>query len=306
MSSMKSVLIGIILGICLSGIFIYLARFQSEKIGTSAHEGINYSINKLTNQKQISMKKNNSIDNIEAPILTYHYIRIVPDANDALGFSLSVTPDDFRNQLALLTTKGYRAITLDDLYVALQNKKVLPEKPVILTFDDGYKDFYNTAFPILKEFNIKATVYIVSDFIDNPDGRYLSSNNILELDQSGLVTIGAHSKTHANLSAADLVKLKNEVYLSKKNIEKILRHKINHFCYPGGKWNDTVVSIVKAAGFQTATTTAGGINHTYDERLTLSRVRVSGGLSLGQFEERLAPVYHQKETKKELDNYNLK
>jgi hypothetical protein len=103
---------------------------------------------------------------VRVPILMYHYIRVVQDPRDRLGFNLSVTPSDFSQQMDWLDQNGYHPIDLADLRGYLLGHGSLPAKPIVLTFDDGYRDMYTTAFPILRGHHFKAVSYVVSGFVN--------------------------------------------------------------------------------------------------------------------------------------------
>ena len=217
---------------------------------------------------------------VHVPIMEYHYIRVNPDPHDRLGFNLSVTPSDFKAQMDWLQVNGYHAITLDDLRAYFQEQKPLPPRPIVLTFDDGYADFYTTAFPILEAHGFTAVSYVVPGFLDHP--RYMTSAQVEELDRAG-VEIGAHTMTHADLTKASPAQLVLEVEGSKNALEKLVGHPVLDFCYPSGKFNDTVIASLRQFGLQSATTELPGTDHTWDNRLTWKRVRANGGELLSEF-----------------------
>jgi peptidoglycan/xylan/chitin deacetylase (PgdA/CDA1 family) len=245
----------------------------------------------------ITSPQNNSVaptdqpeKSVTVPILMYHYIRVVTDPNDTLGYSLSVTPTQFASQLDYLDQSGYTTVTLDDVVNNLKSSQPLPKKPIVLTFDDGYSDFYTNAFPELKKRNMKATAYIITGLLNDREGRYLTTSQLKELDQSGLITIGDHTVEHSNLATDSFLKASAEIINSKKKLEGLLGHPVTHFCYPSGKWSDSVIGILQKSGFETATTTETGLIHKLSDRLTWSRVRVSGKTNLQEFEEALNPT----------------
>jgi peptidoglycan/xylan/chitin deacetylase (PgdA/CDA1 family) len=222
---------------------------------------------------------------IKVPILTFHYIRVNPDPNDRLGFALSVTPADFAAQMDWLARNGYHAITTEDLYAYLNQSRGLPSKPVILTFDDGYADFYTTALPILRKHDFRATAYIVSGFVGR-DG-YMTADQIREADRSG-IEIGSHSVDHANLSRSSAGNVRAEVVDSKRHLEQVVGHPVTSFCYPSGKYSSTAANEVAAAGYHSATTTVFGFWHTLSDRYYWTRLRVSGGQGLSDFAQAVA------------------
>lgn len=230
----------------------------------------------------VSTPSTSPLSKIHLPILMYHYIRTVTDQKDRLGMGLSVKPEIFAEQMKFLKDGGYTTVTLDDLTNAWKIGTPLPEKPIIITFDDGYEDFYTTAFPILKQHHFKATIYVVTEFIDKP--RYLTKAQLEELANSPLMTIGSHTQHHVNLEVMSKQSLHDEIFASKSWLENITGRAINHFCYPSGKFNATTIRQVEAAGYTTATTTLPGNLQDARHPFTITRLRISGSLSLGNFE----------------------
>ncbi len=217
---------------------------------------------------------------INVPIITYHYIRVNPDPYDRMGFALSVTPADFAAQMDWLARNEYHPITTEDLYLYLQHTRGLPSKPVILTFDDGYADFYATALPILLSHDFKAVAYVVSGFVGQPG--YMTSEQIREADRSG-IEIGSHTVSHANLATRSAAEVERQLTASKQFLEHVTGHPVVSFCYPSGRFTASVASQVAAAGYHSATTTRFGYSHTLGDRYFWTRLRVSGGERLDQF-----------------------
>jgi peptidoglycan/xylan/chitin deacetylase (PgdA/CDA1 family) len=219
---------------------------------------------------------------VAVPILMYHYIRVPPDPQaDRLGYGLSVSPNDFRDQMNWLADHGYHTITIGDLRRYLQGEQPLPDRPVALTFDDGYLDLYTEAFPVLVQHHFTATAYIVSGFVGAP-GRNVSQGQIVEMDRYG-VEIASHTFSHADLTSLRGDRLGMELGASKAALESLVGHPVVDFCYPAGRFDAAVVDAVRAAGYESATTTVDGVMHSFDDRFTWSRVRVSGGESLDDF-----------------------
>ena len=217
---------------------------------------------------------------VRVPILEYHYIRVVTDPRDRLGFNLSVTPADFQAQMDWLQANGYHPVDLNDLRAYFKEQKPLPARPVVLTFDDGYTDFYTTAFPVLQSHGFKGVAYIVPGFLDHP--RYMTSAQVVEIDRAG-IEVAAHTMTHADLTKASAAGLVSEIQGSKNALERMLGHPVLDFCYPSGMFNATVIAALQQFGFESATTELPGTDHTWASRLTWTRVRVNGGERLDQF-----------------------
>ena len=217
---------------------------------------------------------------IKVPILTYHYIRVNPNAGDRMGFALSVTPAAFAAEMDWLVGNGYHAITTEDLYAYLTGARGLPSRPVILTFDDGYADFYTTALPVLRNHDFRAVAYVVSGFIGQPG--YMTAAQVREADRSG-IEIASHTVSHANLVGMSAGAVRSQLADSKRILEQLVGHPVVSFCYPGGRFNSGVASEVAAAGYHDATTTRFGFWHSLADRYAWTRLRVSGGERLDEF-----------------------
>lgn len=208
------------------------------------------------------------------PILLYHYVEYVKDEGDTIRKSLNITPYVFDQEIKTMKDAGYNFVTLKDLADALDDKIELPAKSVILTFDDGYRDFYTDVFPILKKYQVKAVAFIVYDFLDKPNN--LTTWQLKEISNSKLVEIGAHTMNHVYLKDLPLKRVEYEITESKKYLERLLSINIVSFAYPYGAFNDQAIRIVKEAGFRIATTTIDG-NVAFDgNRYFLYRVRPGG------------------------------
>jgi len=217
---------------------------------------------------------------IRVPILTYHYIRVNPQAHDRTGFALSVTPADFAAQMTWLARNGYHPITTNELYSYLSGARGLPSRPVILTFDDGYADFYNTALPILRSHDFTAVAYVVSGFVGR--SGYMSAEQVVAADRAG-IEIGSHTVDHVNLARQSSAGMHYQVTASKQALERLLGHPVYSFCYPYGGFNSAAAWAVQSAGYRDATTTKFGFVETMAGRYVWGRLRISGGEGLGDF-----------------------
>ncbi len=168
----------------------------------------------------------------------YHYISEPPQDADKYRKDLSITPADFRTQMAYLAANGYETVDLYDLTLAITAKKDLPEKPVIITLDDGYRDNYENAFPILQENGQKATFFVVTEFIDNGYSDYMTWEMAEEMAAAGM-RIEPHSKTHADLTGREHDYLIYEILGSQETIAAHIGYTPRYFCYPGGRYDQT-------------------------------------------------------------------
>ncbi len=205
------------------------------------------------------------------PIIMYHYVEHVKDPNDTTRIKLDTSPALLESQFKMLNDNHYNTYFVKEIPDILKQKITLTSNSIILTFDDGYEDFYTDAFPILKKYKFKSTIYIVSGFIDR-DG-YLSKSQLDEIAKSGLVEIGDHTVTHPDLKHIPLLQVKKQILESKKIIEDMFNIKIETFAYPGGSYNDDVVNAVHEAGYTVAVTTKPGITIYRDQLLTVHRIR---------------------------------
>ena len=217
---------------------------------------------------------------IKVPVLMYHYIRVNTVSSDRLGFNLSVTPADFAAQMDWLARNGYHPITFADLHGYLNGQRGLPSRPVILSFDDGYADFYTTALPVLRAHDFAAVAYVVSGFVGR--AGYMNAAQVVEADRSG-IEIGAHTVDHADLSKQSADGLRYQLTASKAALEQLVGHPVRSLCYPSGRFTPAVAAAAENAGYWDATTTRWGSYRTLASRYVWDRLRISGGETLDQF-----------------------
>jgi hypothetical protein len=139
---------------------------------------------------------------VRVPILMYHYISVPPEDADVYRTDLSVSPDNFRAQMTYLAQNGYTPIDFYDLSLAITGHQALPPRPVIITLDDAYRDQYENAFPVLREFGFTATIFVVTEFIDRGFESYVNWDMIAEMAAAG-IRFEPHSRTHADLTERD-------------------------------------------------------------------------------------------------------
>lgn len=221
--------------------------------------------------------------NISAPILMYHYIANNPVSNDKTRDSLSVSPDKFDQQMDYLSKNGYTPITLDTLYGIYAGLTSAPAKPVILTFDDGYMDFYTNAFPILRKYNFHAVSFIATGLIGG--GYYMNWDQIKEMQTSGLINFEDHTVTHANLGLMGYNEVLKQMVDSKNIIQSHTGYPVNFIAYPFGASNASVQQAAKAAGFSGGLGTWFG--KAYGGSMNMPRIRVSGFWNIKEFASRL-------------------
>lgn len=220
---------------------------------------------------------------INVPILTYHYIASNPNPKDTQRDALSVPPDKFEAQMDYLSKNGYTPITLDNLYGIFNNLSKAPNKPIVLTFDDGYQDFYSIAFPILRRFNFHAVAFIPTGLIGG--NYYMNWDQIKEIAQSGLVHFEGHSLSHANLASLKYDALLKQLVDSKNMLEFQTGYHVNFVAYPYGSTNSNVQAAARKTGY------VGGVGTWYGKAggvgMNMPRIKVSGFWSIKEFASRL-------------------
>lgn len=222
----------------------------------------------------IKQKKINSLTHLltlRVPILMYHYVEYVKDEKDTTRISLNTLPHVLEAQIQTLKDAGFTFLTNKQLSEFISGIGFLPEKPVVITFDDGYRDFYTDAYPILKKHNTPATQYVVSGLLRDPN--YMTPDQVSEIAKDGLVEIAAHTKTHPWLKDAEAKFVKSEVEESKKDLEKLTGYEIVSFAYPYGSFDVQSIEAVKHAGYTSAVSTIPGIMHNHDTKYFLYRLR---------------------------------
>lgn len=228
------------------------------------------------------------------PILMYH--RVAPEGSEALR-RYRVTPKQFENQLRYLAENGYRGLTLEQLGEFLRRRKPIPGNAVCLTFDDGYVDFYEYAWPLLKQYGFPATMFIVTDAAGkrndwdadyNDPVELMDWDKIVELAKQGL-HLGSHSASHPALTALNPDQIAEELLRSRTEMEMRLGIPVRTICYPYGSVDSVVEHLAAAGGYVYGVTTQDRLTGMSDSPLALPRVEVNGRHSLDEFIRRLSP-----------------
>ena len=222
---------------------------------------------------------------MRVPILTYH--KISPVHAKTLYPGTFVPPDLFEKHLGFLARKGFETMHLYDLFSGNE-----PAKPIILTFDDGFQDFEETAAPLLSRFGFGATVFLVSDFVGKTnawdenigDVTYplMSKGSIVRLQELGY-EFGSHTRSHIRLSSHDALSQDEEIRGSKSDLETLLGSPIQTFCYPYGSYDENSLRSVRASGYRFAVTCDKGLNDGTEDPLRLKRIAIRNDTSLPVF-----------------------
>lgn len=226
---------------------------------------------------------------VRVPILMYHYVSEPPEDADEYRTDLSVAPQQFRQQLQYLKDNGFTTIDLYDLSLAVTARKALPEKPVILSFDDGYIDNYQNAYPLLREFGFTGTFFVVTEFIDQQNPAYMSWEMIEEMAAAGM-RIENHSKTHPDMTVQSYDGLIWQIRGAQETLAAHLDYVPRFFCYPGGRYNEDTIAMLQELDMWGAVTTAGGKWHGFDDRYEWSRLRMRYTTDMPTFAALVEPV----------------
>lgn len=212
------------------------------------------------------------------PILAYH--QVSPDDD-----IYSVTVTQFEEQMRYLSEHGYTPIDLQQLFDFYEGKATLPDKPIIITFDDGYEDNYLTALPIMEKYNMRSTEFVITSLVGTPD--YLSWQQISDM-QARHTEIGSHTMTHVGLGDVSAEEQRREIVGSKAILEQHIGKPINFFAYPYGQFTPITEQLLREAGYQGACSGIAGLNSKGVDVYALKRVNVPHPkYGLGEFRLRL-------------------
>ena len=220
------------------------------------------------------------------PVLMYHEIA---DASETRS-RLAVTPASFADQLAYLHDMGWRAISASELSVILMDDAtVLPEKTIVLSFDDGYENFYSRAMPLLSKYCFTASLFMTSGWVREarPYGpgipQMLSWVQLSDLARSG-IEIGAHSVTHPELDQLTDERLHDELFSSKKQLEDKLGMEVPGLAYPFGYSNSATRQIAQKAGYSYGYAVGNKIATPNADLFAIPRLTVKRATSLDEFQ----------------------
>jgi peptidoglycan/xylan/chitin deacetylase (PgdA/CDA1 family) len=195
----------------------------------------------------------------------------------------------FAAQMAYLHRFGYRVLSLDQVLDGLAGERPIPPRAVALTFDDGYENFYQYAFPVLQRYGFPAMVYLISGLVGGKadwfaaDGRdtppLMDASRIRQLRRSG-IDFGSHGVSHVKLAKVEPARMREEIIDSKARLEALLGEAVGHFCYPYGSHSPEVVETARAAGYRSAVTCVRAAAVPGTDPLALPRKAISYGDNL--------------------------
>lgn len=206
------------------------------------------------------------------PIIMYHYVHYGANPDD----KLVVTPEAFQRQMRFLKERRYNVVPLETLAVLIKEKRKIPARTIAITIDDGQRDNYDQIYPVLKKYNLPATMFVIVNEIGRVQNDKLSWDQIKEMRDSGLINFGSHA-----LGAEPLVNIKSEeelekqIFESKKILEGKLGKEVKIFSYPEGLFNAKIKKMAMQAGYLAAVSTSPGISSPSDDIFALKRLRIS-------------------------------
>jgi peptidoglycan/xylan/chitin deacetylase (PgdA/CDA1 family) len=214
------------------------------------------------------------------PVFTYHMVdRRVP--GDSIGRALTITPEQFAAQLATLAVLHLHTISAEELVGALRRGHV-PERSVVLTFDDGYKDGISEVLPLLRRYHDTATFYIISGTVGTP--RHLSWADVRALRNAGM-EIGAHGADHVDLRELNAFGQLQQVHHCMRSLERWASVEAETYAYPSGRYNATTLEVMRRARVEAAFTMEPGFVRSLTNPYRLPRIRVLRANAVETFRE---------------------
>lgn len=211
------------------------------------------------------------------PVLMYHKIG-EEKGNDAV-----ISPARFAEHMEFLYKNGYRTLSLEEIEAYVAGKTELPPKPVVITFDDGYRDTYEIAMPLMKKYGFKSTVFVMLADAE----RHLSWDELKEMRAAGMA-VQPHGYTHRDLGAMTAAQQAAEIMKAKEMLDSGLGQDSRYYCYPNGSYNEQTFRLLREKGFALAVTIDPGWVKRGDNPLLLRRVWMGNGVNLRHFEARVS------------------
>ncbi|WP_280149143.1 polysaccharide deacetylase family protein [Bacillus safensis] len=232
--------------------------------------------------KEIQQKKETAVietkawmkqkEPVELPILMYHSI--------SSGNSLRVPKSEFASHMKWLKDNDYVTLSPEEAYRVFTTNSMPSKKSVLITFDDGYTDNYTKAFPILKQYGMKATIFMIEQSIGRP--HHLTDEQMDEMMAHG-ISIESHTIHHLELNRLSKQQQEDELKGSKTFFDQWFSQRTRMVSYPVGRYNEETLKLAKEAGYQMAVTTEPGHAKKEQGMMSLHRVRISPGLSPESF-----------------------
>ncbi|HCW53306.1 MAG TPA: polysaccharide deacetylase [Clostridium sp.] len=236
---------------------------------TDTKDKLDYS-NNYNNNPSVTLVN----DNRGIPVLYYHSV------NDIVDNEVTISPSLLKKELEYIKKQGYTTLSLKEVENYILNNQPIPEKSILITFDDGYMDNYYNAYPILKELNMKATIFCITSELDG--SYYLSEDAIKEMSNDN-IDIQSHTVNHSHLNTLTYDEQLKELTESKAKLENITGNKITAIAFPFGDYNEDSIKAAKNSGYTLAFTTNKGFASRNNNPLELDRIYVSSYYDMNTF-----------------------
>lgn len=221
----------------------------------------------------VSAEKNT---NIKIPVLLYHVVQPNPDPTNPYQFSL----EEFEKHMAYLKENGYRTLTMKQYFNILDGKAAMPEKPILLTFDDNSNDFYPYVYPVLNKYRMKATQFTVSDWVNG--SWNMTASEILTVMENG-VDIQNHTVTHPFLANLSKEEQYLEIHKATEALKDLTGRTTFAFAYPYGNYNSDTISLLRDLGIKGAFKVGGGLSTDQSNRYELPRIMILQNHTIDDF-----------------------
>jgi len=237
---------------------------------------------KIHREREITYQGPLMYNDKSIPILMYHSVEYVEEEPNNI---LRVPKEKFIEQMKFLKDNGYTTLSMAELYAFFKDNLPVPKKSVVLTFDDGYEDNYKNALPVIKEFGLKATVFVVTDWVGT-NNSYMTIPQLKEMDANGF-EVQCHTLAHKELDKLTYEQQLKDLKESKEFMERNLNKKVTTICYPIGKFNKNTIKAAEEAGYLMGIKMVGGWANKNDGMYTINRVFVSAKDTIKQFEAKI-------------------
>ncbi|MBM7636329.1 polysaccharide deacetylase family protein [Streptococcus saliviloxodontae] len=243
----------------------------STSVTTSSNSSQSQSSSSQSDSQQVEWVK--QVDTIKFPILMYHAIHVMAP-EESQNANLIIDPTNFESQIKAMVEAGYYFLTPEEAYKVL-TENVLPngnDKIVWLTFDDSLWDFYSNAYPIMKKYQVKATSFAITGYVQDSTKGYYTPEQMLEMQSNGM-SIESHTVTHPDLEVSSTDTQRSEISQSDDYLQTTLNKDVMAIAYPAGRYSDTTLSLA-SNNYSLGVTTNEGLASKDDGLLSLNRVRM--------------------------------
>jgi peptidoglycan/xylan/chitin deacetylase (PgdA/CDA1 family) len=226
-------------------------------------------------------------EKVSLPILMYHHITHLQANATATWRTLTVTPEAFEGQVKWLADHGYHTIYFSDLVAYFRDGVPLPERSIILTFDDGWTDDYTAVYPILRKHCMVGTFFPPVAWVNRSNGSKVMTWPMIEEMSQGGMEFGSHTINHYLLNEQTAQRITEELVGSKAALEQHVGRPVVALAYPGGGHNPLAVSLVPKAGYGAAVGVAAGVDQARSDLFLLHRITIPYSDDLKAFERRI-------------------